>query len=50
MKPLEYDKESLGKHISGNTENLICYVDDGKTINQYETKVNDIFIYMWLLI
>ena len=45
MKPLEHDKESMGKDISGNTENSIRYVDDGKTINWYETEVNDIFIY-----
>ena len=45
MNPLEHDKESMGKDISGNTENSICYVDDGKTINRYETEINDIFIY-----
>ena len=45
MKALEHDNESIRKDISGNTENSICYVDDGKTINRCETKVNDIFIY-----
>ena len=47
MKPLEHDKEkeSIGKDISGNTKNLICYVDDGKRINRCETEVNNIFIY-----
>ena len=47
MKPLEHDKEkeSIGKDISENIENSICYVDDDKTINQCETEVNDIFIY-----
>ena len=47
IKPLKHDneKESMGKDISGNTENSICYVDDGKTINLCQTEVNDIFIY-----
>ena len=34
----------MGKDISGNTDNSICYINDGKTINRCETEVSDIFI------
>ena len=39
------EKELMGNDVFENTENSICYVDDGKTVNRYEIRVNDIFIY-----
>ena len=47
MKPSDLPmKKNQWRRISlKNTENLICYVDDGKTINWCETVVHDIFVY-----